>query len=147
MTKHIEHLAFNLKNTLPSMGSQLIEAHADMSHPANQSFAKHPNDPLEHAPSWHQFGIVEHSKRFHESMKGTVLDYIEKWGLSEPVEEVLSEEILILSSSRSFMRSTLRLVTVTLTPGMNLEKPLANATPRFPPPIMCIFFILLFILC
>lgn len=93
MTKHIEHLAFNLKNTLPSIGSQLIETHADMSHPANQSFAQHPNDPLEHAPSWHQFGIVEHSKRFHESMKGSVLDYVEKWGLTEPVEKVLSEEI------------------------------------------------------
>ena len=93
MNEHVEHLKSNLKNTLPSIGAQLIEKHVDMSHPANQTFAANPNDPAEHAPSWHQYGITEHSKRFQESMEGSVLEYVEEWGLREPVQEALSQEV------------------------------------------------------
>jgi len=93
MQAKVESIAHHLKGELPTLASQLIEKHADMSHPLNQSFAQNPNDPAEHAPSWHQFGIVEHSERFHESMNTSVLEYVDEWGLREPVEAVLSTEI------------------------------------------------------
>jgi len=87
------HITDDLKQQLPSIASQLIEKHADMTHPRNQSFAAYPNDPSEHAPAWHQYGIVEHSEKFHDSMKSSVLEYVEQWGLGEPVEAALSEAI------------------------------------------------------
>jgi hypothetical protein len=93
MSQHVNDLKSKLKSSLPAIGSQLIEAHVDMSHPANQSFAAHPNDPSEHAPAWHQFGIVEHSIKFQESMEGSVLDYVRAWGLIDSVKEALSKEI------------------------------------------------------
>lgn len=93
MSQHVDDLKSSLKGSLPTIGSQLIVSHVDMTHPANQSFAANPNDPSEHAPTWHQFGIVEHSIKFQESMEGSVLDYVRAWGLIDSVEEELSKDI------------------------------------------------------
>ncbi len=89
----LNSLYTDLKAQLPGFATVLINNRADSSLPASQSFAANPNDPLQHAPAWHQYGIIEHSERFHESLKTSVLDYVEQWGLSEAVQAVLSEEI------------------------------------------------------
>lgn len=64
-----------------------------MSDPANQSFAIQPDSPMEHAPRWHQYGVITHSVEFGNALRDTVPEYVERWGLTEPVAAALSTEI------------------------------------------------------
>lgn len=64
-----------------------------MSLPANQAFAEHPDDPLQHETHWHEFGIITHSQKFLEALKTTVPQYLAEWGLKDKADDVLNEKI------------------------------------------------------
>lgn len=83
----------DLHETMPAIATDLIQGSQDMSNPANQSFAADPDNPLEHAPSWHQFGIITHSDKFLDRLHDAVPEYLESWGLEEVVDSALDEEI------------------------------------------------------
>lgn len=76
-----------LRGSLPTIAELVIDGEK------NPSLKANPDDYLEHSPKWHQHGIVTHSLEFAKAMKTTIPDYINEWGLEEPVNEVLSEQI------------------------------------------------------
>lgn len=51
------------------------------------------DDSKEHAEKWHQHGIVTHSLEFEKAIDRTMPEYLEKWGLANKADEVLSERI------------------------------------------------------
>lgn len=86
-------VAQNLYRELPDIAKSLITVHLDMSEPANVAFAVNPDDYLQHSPNWHQHGVVTHSREFARAMKETIPQYLQQWGLEEPANLVLNEEI------------------------------------------------------
>jgi len=83
----------HLNDVLPQTASDLIRQHQVMSDPANRSFAQHPDNPAEHAPNWHQYGILTHSARFGEALQDQVPLNVAEWGLAEPLRTTLAEPI------------------------------------------------------
>jgi hypothetical protein len=64
-----------------------------MSDPANRSFAASPDDPAEHAPEWHQYGILTHSEKFGDALAEQIPAYARQWGVADPVDAALAVEI------------------------------------------------------
>lgn len=89
LTEIISHLGASL----PSIATGLIKTHQDMSEPTNTEFAHNPDDYLQHAPNWHQYGIVTHSLEFARAMNEVIPLYLEQWGIAEEANKVLSEKI------------------------------------------------------
>lgn len=83
----------HLGTELPAIASRLVAENQDMSVPANVTFAQSPDDPNEHAPKWHQYGVITHSVRFGEALRGRVPAHVSHWGLAEPVQAALSEPV------------------------------------------------------
>ncbi len=75
-----------------ALDAHLITMAANLD-PANQSFARWPDDPAEHAPKWHQHGVVTHSREFSAALRSDVPGHVREWGLAQPVETALAEEI------------------------------------------------------
>src|SRR6185312_2223054 len=57
------------------------------------AFAERPDDPRQHAPAWHQYGILTHSEQFRNVLQKTIPACIEAWHMSEPVANALSVAI------------------------------------------------------
>jgi HD domain len=89
----VPQIVERLHAALPGIARDLITAHQDMSDPANVSFAAHPDSPREHAPRWHQHGILTHSDRFHDALRTAVPGYLRRWGLAGPAAAALSNEV------------------------------------------------------
>ncbi len=77
-----------LLRQLPQIAHTLI-----LDSPRNKNFQSNPDDPKEHEPKWHQFGIITHTAKLSEHYHQTVPKYLQEWGLNEMVVEKLSEEI------------------------------------------------------
>lgn len=86
-------LVSKLHDLLPELATTLIQQHLDMADPRNQSFAARPDDPAEHSPRWHQYGIVTHSYEFARAMREDIPHYCKEWGLQQPVDAALDSEI------------------------------------------------------
>lgn len=71
--------------------------------PENQSFIAHPDDPAEHKPKWHQFGIITHTRRFAYHYDNTMQQYLNEWGLDKKINAYLDAEIDGISK-RSLLR-------------------------------------------
>src|SRR5260370_805307 len=78
---------------LPQLAADLVRSSQDMSDSANESFARSPDSPAEHAPAWHQYGIITHTREFCNALQNAVPALLETWGLSQPVDRALSTEI------------------------------------------------------
>lgn len=89
----ISEIMQRLRDALPGIATGLINGNLNMSDPANQSFAAQPDDPAEHAPMWHQYGILTHSEKFVSALQTTIPVHLERWGLAEIVNAALSVEI------------------------------------------------------
>jgi hypothetical protein len=89
----IQETLVHLSSVLPSTASGLIRQYQDMSIAANRSFAQNPDDPAEHAPNWHQYGILTHSARFGDMLRDRVPIDIAEWGLTGPLQAALVETI------------------------------------------------------
>ncbi len=61
--------------------------------PENQSFIKNPDDPNEHKPEWHQFGIITHSHLFAYHYERTLPRYLKMWGLENVINTYLNNRI------------------------------------------------------
>jgi hypothetical protein len=83
----------NLTHEFPHLALTLIQQNQQLSLERREKFAAHPDDPAEHAHSWHEFGIITHSKRFQQYLEKNVPHYLKEWGIAEPVQAVLREEI------------------------------------------------------
>ncbi|MFC1810598.1 hypothetical protein ACFLZH_03800, partial [Patescibacteria group bacterium] len=74
---------------LPDMAKKIINT----DDPRNTNFYENPDDPVEHAPDWHQFGIISHTKKFSEAYKTEAQDLMQEWGVKDMADKVLSEDI------------------------------------------------------
>ena len=61
--------------------------------PENENFIKNPDDPKEHVPNWHQFGIITHTKIVLESYINNVKELCEKWSVKYKINKKLQCEI------------------------------------------------------
>ncbi|WP_069166190.1 HD domain-containing protein [Nocardia altamirensis] len=89
----IAEIGRRLNAALPDMAARWIVDNADMSLPESQSFAKAPDNPEEHSPQWHQYGIITHSVEFANDLSTVVPEHLERWGLRDSVRAALSVEI------------------------------------------------------
>jgi hypothetical protein len=80
-----------LQESLPTIATDLVTRYQDMSDPANRSFAAAPDDPAEHSPEWHQYGILTHSAIFAGALREQIPEYTRQWDVA--VEVSLAAEI------------------------------------------------------
>lgn len=59
----------------------------------NLGFIANPDDPKEHFPDWHQFGVLGHTRKFLVDMTGETVACLRKWGIEKDVARYFSEEI------------------------------------------------------
>ena len=79
MTKTEEHALGLMEKAFAFLEENASKYIKDI--PENQSFIAHPNDPAEHKPKWHQFGIITHTRRFAYHYDNTMQQYLSEWGL------------------------------------------------------------------
>lgn len=84
----IEEIVQKLLNDLPEIAKTIIE-----NRPENDNFKVNPDDPNEHDLNWHQFGIITHTKKSYEFYQTLVQEYLKQWGISNCINEKLSEQI------------------------------------------------------
>lgn len=89
----VDKILDNLWHDIPDIARNLIGTNLDQAMPANQSFLENPDDPKQHKPGWHQWGVITHSQKFGEAYDEQIPDYLEHWGLKDIVDLALSEEI------------------------------------------------------
>jgi hypothetical protein len=92
-TQDNDQMLATLQGMLPSIARSLIAAKQDMSDPLQQPFKANPDDPAEHSPRWHQYGILTHSKEFQKIIKSDLPPLLAQWGIAHKVNLVLSEKI------------------------------------------------------
>ena len=74
------------KGHIADRGSDLYTARAEF-------LRDKPDDYTQHAPKWHQHGIITHSREFARSITDLIPLYLEQWGLSEKADIILSQQI------------------------------------------------------
>lgn len=78
---------------LPDIARDLISKSQDLSNPRNKNYADNPDDPLEHEPKWHQWGVITHTKMFEKFYREEIPEYLRQWGLQDIVGAKMSEQI------------------------------------------------------
>lgn len=73
---------------LPKLANTLID-----DRPENNNFRKNPDDPKEHNTTWHQFGIITHTKQFIRFFQNEAQKYFQEWNINEKIEQKLHEKI------------------------------------------------------
>lgn len=73
---------------LPEIARKLI-----VNRPENNNFLINPDDPLDHEPNWHQFGIITHTGYFYNIYRNILNELLDNWGLSNKINEKLREQI------------------------------------------------------
>jgi len=89
----INQIIDNLWDALPALASDLIARNQDLSIPKNKRFQENPDDPSEHEPNWHQWGIITHTKYFERFYREEVSRKIKEWDINDAVSEHMNEEI------------------------------------------------------
>jgi hypothetical protein len=89
----------NIYNPPEKISQDLLECLSEIAkmligrRPENDNFRLHPDDPKEHEPGWHQFGILTHTKKFSEDHRTEVPKYLQQWGFKDNIDMKLSEQI------------------------------------------------------
>ncbi|MGH2447044.1 MAG: hypothetical protein ACRDFS_00340 [Chloroflexota bacterium] len=89
----VDAILQELDRRLPEMARDVIRRHLDVSQAQNIDFAKHPDSREHHQTRWHQWGIISHTRVFLRDFEVRVPEYLESWGLWEPVRHVLEVHI------------------------------------------------------
>ncbi|EKD56632.1 MAG: Metal dependent phosphohydrolase [uncultured bacterium] len=86
--KSPEFVIQDLLHRLPELAKSVM-----LDIPENDNFKQNPDDPDEHNPGWHQFGIITHSEKFVNSFDIEAQEYFQKWGIKEKINQKISEQI------------------------------------------------------
>src|ERR671926_205891 len=78
---------------LPELARQVIRDHLDTRLPETQAFLDRPDSRDQHQTSWHQWGIITHTRVFLRHFEHDIPRYLQEWGVWEPVDEALRREI------------------------------------------------------
>lgn len=78
---------------LPEIAKQLTSKYLNQSIESNRRLTQNPDDPAEHQPQWHEWGIVTHTRMVDQYMRDNVPVYLKEWGLDEQVMSHMDERI------------------------------------------------------
>jgi len=67
-TRHADALLARIDRDLPALARELIPRAPT----ASSAFLAAPDDPQEHKPEWHQYGIITHTRRFVAALRDEV---------------------------------------------------------------------------
>lgn len=82
-------LAADLLDWLPEYARMRI----DREDPRNARFFAAPDDPEEHKPDWHEFGIITHTRLFLEVFRGEMRELLARFGLAALAARLLDERV------------------------------------------------------
>jgi hypothetical protein len=88
MHRDIDIIIEILLDRLPFVAKGIIAVRSE-----NENFIDNPDDPTEHVPNWHQFGIITHTKIVLESYTNKVKELFEEWGIKDRINKKLQSEI------------------------------------------------------
>lgn len=88
-----QHYTKAISKNLPRIAANLITKHLDISDPRNKRFLQHPDSPREHAPDWHQWGIITHTRMFERAHEKELPGLLQKWGIKDKVDRHLDQKI------------------------------------------------------
>jgi hypothetical protein len=83
----------SLFDKLPEMAKHLIRNNLNSREELNREYFKNPDDPLQHRPEYHQWGVITHTKMFDTYNQEEVPGYLQQWGVDEAVSVHMSESI------------------------------------------------------
>lgn len=86
---------------LPSLARELIRAHA----PGDVDFLNDPDSTTEHNPEYHQYGIITHTAKVLEAYRLEAPEYLERSGLTAPLEAYMHQHIGNRSKAELFEAS------------------------------------------
>lgn len=77
----LSHLRHELYQELPDYATKLIRGrlYRQAGDPYRERFAADPDDPLMHAPKWHQWGIVTHTRQVGEHFDERLPQKLREW--------------------------------------------------------------------
>jgi len=78
---------------LPNLARVFILNNHNFSEEDNKKFFDNPDDPLEHKPKYHQWGIITHTKMFDKFYNKEVLEYLEDWEIMDFVMDKMIQKI------------------------------------------------------
>lgn len=88
-----DKILVTLRDMLPDIAHDLVSSKQDMSDPLQRAFEAYPDNPAEHSPLWHQYGILTHSQEFQEIIKSLLPTLAKQWDIADEVESALSEKV------------------------------------------------------
>jgi len=103
ISPHVERLLTRIDRDLPALADALIPR----SPSAFPSFLAAPDDPREHKPEWHQFGIITHTRYFVAALRDevpralcrvdpTIAARVERY-LDGPLGDLTRRELLLIA--------------------------------------------------
>jgi len=90
-----KNIVEKLEERLHGMAREVIGNNERLSSEHKQRFSENPDALEEHAPDWHQWGIITHSIKFREMYETELAAHLEKWGwgVKDAVDSYLGEKI------------------------------------------------------
>ncbi len=88
-----EKIISSIEINFQEMAKNIILDTVDISNERNKKFLDNPDDPNEHKPNWHQWGIITHTEKVKEFYQKEVPKYLELWGIKEKIASSMSERI------------------------------------------------------
>lgn len=108
--RDLSELRKRLYNELPELASELIRSprYRNPSDPFREAYANAPDDPEMHAPRWHQWGVITHTRQVGRQFEEVLPEKLAQWfgaaaagsrmGLLEETIEDLSKWELLLTA-------------------------------------------------
>lgn len=88
-----EEIIVSITNKLPSIAKSLISQNIDLSSQINRNFFENPDDPYEHGPKWHQWGIITHTKMSIRAYDQEIPQYFDQWKVLDKFNLETSKKI------------------------------------------------------
>lgn len=95
-----EEIIISITNKLLPIAKNLISQNQDLSEEKNRTFLENPDDPQEHGPKWHQWGIITHTKMSEKAYREEIPKYLNQWGVLDKIKSGTSEKIDNLSKDQ-----------------------------------------------
>jgi hypothetical protein len=81
-----------LTAVLPKIAVNLIKQNKHLPNSAKVNFINNLDNPAEHTPQWHQYGIITHGIRSQYYLQSAPI-YLKEWNIGDVVEGKLQKEV------------------------------------------------------
>src|SRR5437764_1257474 len=82
-----------LDSELPALARQVISRYQDSREPETRAFLERPDGREQHQTSWHQWGIITHTRVFLRHFEQDIPRYLRDWEMWEEVDGVLRQTV------------------------------------------------------